>query len=184
MSSSTSPLRQSAAIAFSPETERLRQASKEKAEQAASARGFTLHKTNTDKNKLNEGSKSQDSLGNPSTPGYDNIWRRKKKEEESSQNKDPNLVEVRDESGANIPGSGGKKFIRLQSGWEQILLVQQKICEKAKGIMTLLEAPTRYVVARKGKLLLRKHHGCIVDVDTEAHRKEMERKTKIMKDAA
>ncbi len=182
MSSSSSPIRQGMSAAFSPEAERLRQAGKEKAEHAASAKGFSLNKSNLSQNKLSEGSKSQDSLGNPNTPGYDNIWSREKKEESQKENSDPNLISIRDESSQNIPGSQGKKRIRLQSGWEQILLVQQKICEKAKGIMTLIESPIKYSISRRGKLLMRRHQGCIVDLDIEEHRKEEARKRQIEKE--
>ncbi len=185
MGSSTSALRQSMSATLSPEAERLRLASKEKAEQKASASGFALRKANANQTKLSEGSKSQDSLGNPSTPGYDNIWKRDKKEEESAASKDPNLVKVKgDESLHSMPGSSGKKFVRLQTGWEQILLVQQKLCEKAKNIMTLMESPAKYALSKKAKLLMRRHQGCIVDVDIEEHRKELEHKIKAEKEAA
>jgi len=168
----TSPLRQAMSAAFSPETDRLRKASKEKAENAESIKGFSLSKFAPKAEKLSESGKSQDALGNPTTPGYENIWQQKEQNTKTQNSSCPNP----DIDGHQIPGSNGKKIIRLSTGWEQLLLVQKKICEKARNIITMIDSQEKYTFARKNKL--KKYNGCIVDLDVEEHRKEMEFKAK------
>ena len=173
-----SPLGQSMAALFSPENQKLREAQKQSREsRTLSAQGLVT--PNTPVGKLEEGGKSQDSLGNPSSPGYESVWGRKKESattpevEQSFQVPGPAI---------EVPLEAQNKVIRLQVGWEKLLLAQKKICEKAKNLLTQLEAPVRYAKERRAKSIQLKSRGCIVDLDMEAYRQEQEHQAKIKKD--
>lgn len=135
----------------------------------------------SDQNKGIKGNKTEDST-NGNTPGYENIWRRGKKESEteaqtSTRSATSPLSQPSAATEQPIPGQ--IKPVRLQLGWEQLLVAQKKLCEKARNIMTILEAPQQYFVSKKSKVLSRKHSGIILDFNPEyksetALRKEAE----------
>jgi hypothetical protein len=103
--------------------------------------------------------KSQDSLGNPNSPGYE-PWGKKKEKENPPEQKTaaPHAAAVE----APVQGSN---LIRLSIGWEKLLVAQKKICEKAKGLFTKMEGNGNYA-NQKRKLKFRKSSGCILDVDS------------------
>jgi hypothetical protein len=121
--------------------------------------------------KLGESGKAQDSLGNPFSPGYEGPLEKKK-----------DVVHVDAESGAPAaiqpPGYQAQeispRFIRLNFGWEKVLMAQKKFCEKAKGLFTKLEGPERYRGQKKSRVLERKYRGAILDVDMEEVRAAIE----------
>lgn len=165
------PLQQSMAALFTPESERLRASKTEK--------GPSIPRLPT-QGKLQESSKSGDSLGNPASPGYDGPLQRKKEAEEAHN--ESILAESKATESYSVPGSSSKKRIRLQGGWEKLLIAQKKLCEKARDIFTAMEAPEKY--RRKGGRLQEKSRGSIVDLDIEVLRQAEEEKKKSDKDAA
>lgn len=147
-------------------------------------KGLAIAKTAeraSEQNKGIKGNKSEDSTqGN--SPGYENIWRRGKKESEATAKTESTPKNEAPQAMPNEPASpipGQKQPVRLQLGWEQLLVAQKKLCEKARNIMTVLEAPQQYFISRKSKILNRKHSGIILDFNPEyksetALRKEAE----------
>jgi hypothetical protein len=120
--------------------------------------------------------KAGDSLGNPGSPGYESFGRRKQasapeeteaEEQTSTPQNDPQ------ERRKEIPHLG-PNFLFLAQGWEAVLLVQKKICSKAKGIFEKKEGPVSYRAQKKGSLIEQKSRGCIVNLDIESHRAQME----------
>ena len=101
------------------------------------------------------GQKSGDSLGNPNTPGYE-PWGKKKTGDATAQ-----AAEETKEPGGTViqTKTQGPELIRLTVGWDRILLAQKKLCEKAKGLFTLLEGPETYVSQKKTRRL--KARGCM-----------------------
>lgn len=174
--SKLSPLGQSMASLFTPESERLARAQKTKeTSQTPSANGLKIPgmpKIQSDK--------PGDSLGNPNSPGYE-PWGKKKHAESGAQEK----------QGEKAPGgtvietaAQGPEIIRLSSGWEKLLLAQKKLCEKAKNLFTSQEGPDNYSKQRKSKILSFKSRGCIVDLDvqeTQDQQKEAEARLKEQK---
>lgn len=104
--------------------------------------------------------KSGDSLGNPNSPGYEPLGKRKEKENPSEQK--PETAPLAEAVEAPVQGSN---LIRLSIGWDKLLVAQKKICEKAKGLFTKMEGPENYA-DQKRKLKFRKSSGCILDVDS------------------
>ncbi len=170
--SKLSPLGQSAAALFTPEGERLRSAQEKKtsgANQPVRIPGA--------KSQVGQGQKSQDSLGDSATPGYEFFGRKKKTpEEQKKEEANPHSVET-----ISVPQER-ENVIRLQVGWEKLLLAQKKICEKAKGLLLAMEAPMLYASARKGKGLQLKSRGCILDLDASNSVPEMANADEIAKD--
>jgi hypothetical protein len=165
---------------FTPESEKLAAAQKAKASaNAPKANGLRIPGLPGI-----QSHKPGDSLGNGSTPGYE-PWGKKKTEPEADkkaegQEKAPGgtLVET---------STQGAQFIRISVGWEKLLLTQKKLCEKAKGLFTLLDGPSKYASQRKSKVLSLKSRGCILDLDShETHElaKEAENKAKEPKESA
>lgn len=113
---------------------------------------------------VSENSKSGDSLGNPTSPGYSRLPKKQNAEgepEPAEESATPAGHET-----YQTP-TYGPETIRLDSGFEELLLTQHKLCEKAEAVFTKLGAPTRYRTQKKGKLLSGKSRGCIVDVSPE-----------------
>lgn len=163
--SKLSPLGQSMASLFTPESAKLASAQKSKATPPPpQASGMKIPGLGNIK-----GHKAGDSLGNPNSPGYEH-WGTKK-EAETTKGK---------ETGQQGPAGTviettpqGPEIIRLSSGWEKILVAQKKLCEKAKGIFTLLEGPSKYSSQKKSKMLNLKSRGCILDLDVQQTQDEM-----------
>jgi hypothetical protein len=157
--SKLSPLGQSMAALFTPEGEKARKAQAKGASPATGPGTGGIRIPNSQA--VGENAKSGDSLGNPSSPGYSPLPINKKDAEQQ---------EVTEESAApkghetfQTP-TYGPETIRLDSGFETLLLTQHKLCEKAEAVFTKLDAPGRYKTQRKGRLLNGKSRGCIVDV--------------------
>jgi hypothetical protein len=110
--------------------------------------------------------KSQDSLGNPNSPGYES-WGKKGQQKDSKQAGHEAEQHQQNNQAVIEPPNQGAQFIRLSNGWEKLLLAQKKICEKAKGLFTLLEGPGQYKSQKRGKILEMKSLGCIVDLDIQ-----------------
>lgn len=150
------------AALFTPESERSRKAQASKASSLSGVPTGGLRIPGSQA--VAENSKSGDSLGNPASPGYERLPINKKDAvpqeatEESAAAHNPETFET---------PSYGPEFIRLSSGFEDLLLTQSKLCEKAEAIHTKLDAPEQYRSQKKGKLLTGKSRGCIVDVNPE-----------------
>jgi hypothetical protein len=158
--SKLSPLGQSMASLFTPESERARAG---QAKAASGGRGPALAPSR--KGPEIQNPITGDSLGNGSSPGYES-WGKKKAA--SSTEEDPLAQKLATPGGTVIePPTQGPQLIRLSLGWEKILLAQKKLCEKAKNIFTRLEGPENYRAQRKSRLLSRKSRGCIVDLDIQ-----------------
>lgn len=149
---------QSMAALFTPENQRLRTAQKEGASSAGrAAGGFKVPGLKG----TEAASKPQDSLGDGNTPGYESWGKKKKPGDEAPTSGDsgvsasPPTIELPQE---------GPSLIRLGLGWDKLLLVQKKVCEKAKNLFTSLEAPATYAGQRK-KGKLQKMRGCIIDME-------------------
>lgn len=169
--SKMTPLGQSMAALFTPESSKLRKELKE-AKDPSGVRAPTFKIPGIDPTTTVKGEKAGDSLGNPNTPGYEYFG---KKEDPSQETANPLTQKEPRTRIENV----GSQFIRLGVGWEKILLAQKKICEKAKGLFTSLEAPEKYNHQKRGKALLLKSRGCIVDLDIESHRQDLEHKKKL-----
>lgn len=161
------------AALFSPEGERARKAKDKAASPAPGARPASPQAT-----RLSDAGKSQDSLGNPFSPGYEGPLKKKKSSDGQG--------EIEPESQAtpafSPPGFTveqiGPRFIRLGIGWDKVLMAQKKLCEKAKNLFTKLEGPDKYRGQKKSKVLEAKYRGAIVDLDMESIRAEMEAEQK------
>ena len=177
------PVNQSMAALFSPESERLR------ADAKTAGAGQGTHAAKRPGvpgvDKPAESGKPGDSLGNPSSPGYDNVWLRKGPEkeattqEEQPSKSDGSYVRVKEAS---------KKFVRIQAGWERLLMAQKKICEKARGLFVKQEAPAQYAGSGTSKLLAEissgKPIGMIVDLDDQKYLEEQAQKQREEKEKA
>ncbi len=120
-----------------------------------------------------KGHKSGDSLGNPNSPGYEPWGKKKERAPEAASPGE----EAKGPAGTVIETSvQGPELIRLSVGWDKILLAQRKICEKAKGLFTLLEGPEKYRTQKKNRLP--KSRGCIVDLDIQETAEELAEKLK------
>jgi hypothetical protein len=159
--SKLSPMGQSMAALFSPEGEKLRKGQQDGKTKGAGAPGNPFRIPTPQG--IAESGKSQDSLGNPNGPlGYEKLTK-----------KSPSTPA--DEEGAHegpvtyhVPGSPEHSGpIRLSSGWEKILIAQKKICEKAKDILTSLEAPVKYRVQKKSSFVQLKSRGSILNLSPE-----------------
>jgi hypothetical protein len=175
--SKLSPLGQSMASLFTPESDKLRASQKKGGDGARGAAGTPLKIPGT---KAITSHKSGDSLGNPNSPGYE-PWGKKKQATAGGTEEDE----------TSAPGPGGKvietsqqgpEFVRLSAGWEILLLAQKKLCEKAKGIFTLLEGPVKYTSQKKNTTLQSKSRGCILDLDVQKTQEELAWKLKEAKD--
>ena len=160
------------AALFSPESEKLRKSQKDKAKEP---QGFAIPGSNH----ALKSEKSGDSLGNPNSPGYEGPLKKKKPAEDSAN--ESALPEV---SGTvleptQMPAS---RFVRLSTGWEKLLIAQKKICEKAKNLFRDQDAPENYHKQKRGKILELKSRGCIVNIDIETLRQELDAKEKAEKD--
>ena len=148
------------AALFTPESERARKSQSDRGSNAGpAAAGFRVPGAE----RLSENARSGDSLGNPASPGY---------EPPPAKPKNAPQQELTDQSvrahGETFAApSYGPETIRLEAGYEQLLLAQGKLCEKATTVFTRLDGPVRYRRQRKGRLLDGKSRGCIVDVDAE-----------------
>lgn len=154
--SKLSPLGQSMASLFTPESERLRAG----AARAESSRAPAMA-TVPGMQRI-QGQKTGDSLSNPNSQGYE-PWGHKKEpgnagDEKAAKGPAGTVVE---------PPHQGPELIRLAVGWERILVAQKKLCEKAKGLFTLLDGPEKYRALKKSKILSAKSRGCIVDLDVQ-----------------
>lgn len=167
--SKLSPSGQSMAALFSPEGEKLRAAQKDKASSTSGAGTFRVPGAKA----LGESSKPQDSLGNPNSPGYEKLDLKKKPAEAAHEEQ----AHQAKPKGFETPELG-PQFIRLGLGWEKILMTQKKICEKAKGLFTMLEAPARYRGQKKSTFLQAKSRGAILDLDLAEVQAEAEQKKK------
>lgn len=162
------PLRQSMAALFTPECQHAR-ATQNKEKTGSVSEGLPPIQ-------LQKGEKPGDALGNPCSPGYEPMQGKGTPSGDPAQQQEPGQAEY------HVPGSP-RGTLRLQAGWEKILLMQKKLCEKAKNLFTSLDAPERYNFARKNKME-RKSRGCIVDLDVETVRQEQEQKKKAEKESA
>ena len=158
--SKLSPLGQSMASLFTPESDRIRAGQKKAEGNRASGAGNSVKIPGAE---AISAQKSGDSLGNPNSPGYE-PWGKKKQGNAPA------------EFGPEASGPGGKvietatqgaEFVRLSAGWELLLVAQKKLCEKAKGIFTLLEGPVKYTSQKKNNFLYSKSRGSIVDLDVQ-----------------
>lgn len=164
MSKLLTPIGQSMASLFTPESQKLSASLKAKAASpSAEKNGMKIPGMGPIK-----GHKTGDSLGNPGSPGYES-WGKKSPETAStakSQEQGP--------AGTVIETTAqGPEIVRLSSGWEKLLFAQKKICEKAKAIFTRLDGPPKYSTQKKSKLLSLKSRGCIVDLDVQTTQDEM-----------
>lgn len=166
--SKLAPLRQSMAALFTPESQHARSAQNKEKTGSVSGSLSTLS--------LKKGEKSGDALGNPYSPGYE------APPANAPPRSEPTMTDTKGSQEFHVPGSP-RSAIRLQAGWEKILLVQKKLCEKAKNLFTALDAPKRYSTAKKSKID-RKSRGCIVDLDIEVLRQEQEEKKRAEKESA
>ena len=167
--SKLSPLGQSMASLFTPESERIR-SGQAKAQGGSNPSGSTISAPGAQKI---EGQKTEDSLSNPNSPGYEPWGRRKK----GNVGADSENQEKKSASGLKVKApSEGPEIIRLSLGWERILMAQRKLCEKAKNILLLLEGPDKYRAQKKNKGIMNKSRGCIVDLDTQKTQAQKEAK--------
>jgi hypothetical protein len=148
---------------FTPESEKLRQGRKDEASRGPGAPGSPF-KIPTPKG-VPESGKSQDSLGNPNGPlGYEH-WKKESRKAEAAESPEG---EGSASAAFHVPGSTREAPpLRLGYGWEKLLVAQKKICEKAKGLFTLLEAPGRYRQQRKSSMIQMKSRGSILNMSTE-----------------
>lgn len=176
MSKLLNPLGQSMASLFTPESERLAASRKTQGNsqgaKAAGVRipgmpGITSHK-------------SGDSLGNPNSPGYE-PWGKKKGGEAEATKADGSPAAP----GGKVieTASQGPEVIRLSAGWEKLLLAQKKLCEKAKGLFTMLEGPVKYSTQKRGRLLDQKSRGCIVDLDIQETAEQKHEEARLQKES-
>ncbi|NUM88941.1 MAG: hypothetical protein HUU37_07040 [Bdellovibrionales bacterium] len=171
------------AALFTPESERLRADAKTAGAGRAAASQSRPAVPGVDK--ASESQKPGDSLGNPSSPGYEGTWLRKDSRqagvapEEAPPANDGTYVRVKEAS---------KKFVRIQAGWERLLLAQKKICEKARNLFTNQEAPEKYSTSGSSKILAEiptgKPVGLIVDLDAQEQLEARARKLKEEKEKA
>jgi hypothetical protein len=155
---------QSMAALFTPEEERLRKSQQDGKTKGAGSPGNPFRIPTPQG--IPESGKSQDSLGNPNGPlGYERPSR-------SAAASDAPGGETTQGPAFHVPGSAKRNDpIRLGSGWEKILIAQKKICEKAKNLLTALEAPMKYRVQKKSSFVQLKSRGSILNlapVETEA----------------
>lgn len=175
--SKLSPMGQSMAALFTPETEKARKSTSAQAQSAAPTASNSIKA-----HRLSDAGKSGDSLGNPASPGYEGPIQKKK----ASATDEAPLAEGE----FSIPTAeststlGLPKVIRLSAGWEKVLMAQKKICEKARKLFLKLEGPENYLVQRKAKGKGMKYQGAILDVDLEALRAELEAAEKKAKQEA
>jgi hypothetical protein len=150
---------QSMAALFTPEGEKLRKAQQDGKLKGAGAPGnpFRIPKPTG----IPESNKSEDSLGNPNGPlGYE------KPEKNSLGRAEPESPAADSPGTFHVPGSPKQSDpIRLGSGWEKLLLTQKKICEKAKDLLTSLEAPIKYRLQKKSSFVQLKSRGSILNLD-------------------
>jgi len=175
--SKLSPLGQSMAALFTPESEKVRKSTAAQANSTtplASSLAIKAHR-------LGDAGKAGDSLGNPGSPGYEGPLKRKAGAQEEATLAEGDISVPTAESTSSL---GLPKVIRLSSGWEKILMAQKKICEKARGLFLKLEGPDTYITQRKAKGKGLKYQGAILDVDMEAHRAELEAAEKKAKQEA
>ncbi len=172
--SKLSPLGQSMASLFTPESERIRSGQK-KAEGSSAPQANAVKVPGMGPIKSD---KAGDSLGNPNSPGYE-PWGKKK----------GNARVDAETKSANAPGgqviettTQGAEFVRLSAGWELLLVAQRKLCEKAKGIFTLLEGPVKYTSQKKNSFLYSKSRGSIVDLDSQETQEQLAWKLKQAKE--
>lgn len=159
--SKLSPMGQSMAALFSPEGEKLRKAQQDGKAKGAGAPGNPFRIPTPQG--IAESGKSQDSLGNPNGPlGYEKLTKKSpgSPAAEEEPHEGPAIY--------HVPGSPeNSNPIRLGSGWEKVLIAQKKICEKAKGLFTALEAPMKYRVQRKSSFVQLKSRGSILNLSPE-----------------
>lgn len=155
---------QSLAAAFTPESQRLRGTQVSQGKSVTSSGGKASLKLAG-----NEGPK--DSLGNPGSPGYEKFEKEKKKAAAEEKEKKSGIVEYA------APEISAKK-VRLCFGWEKLLLVQKKICEKTRALMVKMEGPNQYAKAKRSAKLSLKSSGCIIDLDLEEIRQKQETEAK------
>ncbi len=147
---------QTAAALFTPEAERLRS-------QSAAASNKPVSLPTKQGSNLKQGAKTDDSLGNSASPGYEFMGGKKKNGSDADKQGSNPFAPAQAE---NSTGAKAANIVRLQIGWETLLVVQRKICEKAKNIITSIEAPVKYAVERRGKSTRLKSRGCIVDLQS------------------
>lgn len=165
--SKLSPLGQSMASLFTPESERARAG---QAKAAGGTRAPSL--SNSRKGPEIQNPVTGDSLSNGNSPGFE-PWG-KKKNAHSSEDETEGKKHGAPAGTVIEPPSQGPTLIRLSVGWEKILLTQKKLCEKAKNIFTRLEGPQTYRTQRKSKFMMTKSRGCIVDLDLQRVQDEKE----------
>ena len=114
---------------------------------------------------VKENTKTGDSLGNPNTPGYENVWGRLDKKAAAKEVAKSESTSASQEQTSNnvVPLFPSK--VRLQLGWDALLFVQKTICQRARGILNVLEAPKRYFKAKNKQVLIKKYQGIILDYD-------------------
>jgi hypothetical protein len=133
--------------------------------------------------KASPSGKSPDSTDKSSSPEYENIWRRPKKKSTEKESLQEGPISPSPEQASAPEGRAFDsadfavgKPLRLQTGWDQLLFAQKKICEKARGVMQILEAPKRYFLEKKSKIMSRKHQGVILDFTSAEHTGKLEEK--------
>jgi hypothetical protein len=156
--SKLSPLTQSMASLFTPESERARAGESKAA--GSNKPGLSAAKSGNEiKNPI-----TGDSLGNGQGPGYEFMG---KKKTAAPAEEEPEETKLSPSGTVIEPPNESHAIIRLSVGWEKILLAQKKLCEKAKNIFTKLEGPDSYRSQGRGKFLRGKSRGCIVDLDLQ-----------------
>jgi hypothetical protein len=155
--SKLSPTGQSMAALFTPERERLRAAQKDTQGPQQTGNAFRVPGVEA----IKESSKMQDCLGNPMSPGYEPPHQKEAGPAEAA------LTPAGKKATGFLMRDLGPNFVRLGVGWEKLLTTQRKLCEKAKGLLTILEGPARYRSQRKSSALEAKCRGSILDLDTQ-----------------
>lgn len=108
---------------------------------------------------IKKGDKAGDSLGNPDSPGGANSWGKLVAPAPEAVAAPATTKEEKE------PSEHLTKPLRLQLGWEALLLAQRSICSKAQKILDVLEAPRRYFAAKRTKSVIKRANGIILDFD-------------------
>ncbi|MCO5142353.1 MAG: hypothetical protein M9962_04600 [Oligoflexia bacterium] len=173
--SKLSPLGQSMASLFSPERESIRKQQESSSTKGTQASQGAFRISGAKEiSGIEENSPTKDSLGNPTSPGHGSWGKKKKAEEEVLEQKE----ELKKQGIFEPQKQPQSQFIKLNIGWEKILFIQKKICQKAKEIITKHNGPESYFNSKSSTIASFKSRGCVVDLDMEVQRQIMEAKKK------
>lgn len=150
-----------AAAPFTPESEKLRSGQAQQTSSGSvSAAGWSLSAKGT-----TELAASQDSLGNPFSPGHS-----QQQQQQGSQQQATNAYKQNSAPQTQGNTSTAKSTPRFHAGWDKLLVAQKNICSKAMNLLLIFEAPQRYFVATRSKLMNLKQGGIILDYHTDDER--------------